>query len=57
MSKSSNWLSRVFQTKDSQLKAMISDNNAETSLMKEEFRVYKDKGAPSKAVIVVALDD
>ncbi len=57
MAEGSNWLARLFNTESSELKSMFSKKDQNSSLMKEKYRLYRDKGDTSKAVVVVNLDD
>lgn len=55
MAERSNWLARIFNTDDAEVKSEYAraDSNA---LNDEELRVIRERGAPSKAVIVLHRD-
>ena len=54
MAERANWLSRTFQTDGAELKAEVGQG-ADMPMSKKEFQVFKDKGGPSKAVVLVML--
>jgi len=50
MAEDSNWLSRALNTTDAEIKEEVQANRP---LTKEEFRVFKENGRSSKAVVLV----
>ncbi|MGE4234379.1 MAG: hypothetical protein AB7F43_13715 [Bacteriovoracia bacterium] len=54
MAQRSNWLSRFFETPDAQLKTHFYENSNEL-MTKEEFRIFRDNGDVSTAVILVMM--
>ena len=56
MAERANWLARVFDTSDAQLKGEVT-NESENPLSREDFKIFKSQGTPSKAVVVVLMKD
>ncbi len=56
MARRSNWLARLFNTESAELKSMFSKRDDTTSLLKDKYQAYKDKGDAQKAVIVLSED-
>ncbi len=55
MAEGSNWFVRVFQLDD--FKSAISESTEDDEVYERKYQIYKQKGAPKKAVIVLSLDD
>lgn len=55
MAEGSNWFVRVFQMDD--FKSALSKSTEEDEVYERKYQIYKQNGAPKKAVIVLSLDD
>ena len=51
MAERSSWLGRMFETDDAQLKNEIR-RGADAPMSQEEFRVFRESGKPSVAVVL-----
>lgn len=56
MARRSNWLARLFNTETAELKSMFSKRDDSTSLLKDKYQAFKDKGDSQKAVLVLSKD-
>lgn len=54
MGEQANWLARMFNTTESELKSSMAYEKKGQSLMKEKFATFKEKGEPRKAVLVLS---
>ena len=54
MAEGSNWLARTFNTKDAELKSVFAKRN-EAPITNLEYKVIKNEGGPSEAVIVTEV--
>lgn len=55
MAHGSNWFARVFNMAD--FKTAITEGTDDRLLEERKYRIFKEEGGPSKAVVVLALDD
>jgi len=55
MATGSNWVARAFMTSDAELDSVFAKKDAE--IMRGDFKIIKDNGAPSKAVVIVKMKD
>lgn len=55
MAEKSNWLARVFNTQDAELKGLFDPQN-DTPLRHDEFLAVRKNAAPSKAVVIVTTE-
>ncbi|MBY0314748.1 MAG: hypothetical protein K2Q26_04475 [Bdellovibrionales bacterium] len=51
MAEGTNWLARTFNTRDAELDSVFAKKDAE--IRREDFKVFKNDGGPSKAVVVL----
>jgi hypothetical protein len=56
MAESANWLAKTFNTRDAELKSVFGRTGSEMPVTKNEFKVIKRAGGPSKAVAVVEFE-
>ncbi len=54
MAERASWLARAFNTENAELKSEIG-RGGDSPMSKQEFQIFKDKGAASKAVVLVIL--
>lgn len=52
MAEGSNWFARAFNTEEAELRSLFSQQGAPSTVDPQEFRIVKEKGAPSKAVLL-----
>ncbi len=56
MAKGSHWLGRTLNTSGSKLDAVFAKKDTD-ALVREDFNLIKDEGAPSKAVVIFKIKD
>jgi hypothetical protein len=56
MAESANWLARTFNTREAELKSIFGRTDTDAPIRRSEFRVIRELGAPSRAVVVVVQD-
>lgn len=56
MAERASWLGRTFHTDNAELKEEIG-RGGDSPMSTREFQIFKDKGAASKAVLLVILDN
>ncbi len=56
MAERASWLAKVFDTSDAQLKSEVT-HESDNPLTREDFKIFKSQGTPSKAVVVVLMKD
>lgn len=57
MAEKSNWFARAFNTEEAELKSLFSQRGAPSDVEIQEFRIVKDKGGPSKSVILLQMEN
>lgn len=57
MAERSNWFARAFDTKDAELKSLFSQQGAPADVDPQELSVVKKEGGPSKAVVLLEMED
>lgn len=56
MAKSSNWLARLFNTEESELKSAFAKKDVSEDVLKSRYEVYRKEGDARKAVVVLSKD-
>lgn len=58
MAENANWLARTFNTRDAELKSFFgrTDGEMDATGKRSEFRVIRQSGGPSTAVVVLSQD-
>lgn len=57
MAEKSNWFARTFNTDEAELKDAFTQKDRPANIDPEEFNVVRGKGGPSKAVILVEMEN
>lgn len=53
MAERANWFARAFNTTEAELKSIFARKSAENEVSQEQLRVIKQRGGPTKAIVII----